>query len=179
MGQPASLLCGSLCGGGVGEGTVLLPGFWRLAWHCPHFQSFHLLPIVTSTPLAVALVVVPRVGGFAYVLGVWEPFKWTVLRDWQFILLPHPPLFFIARNYKGLFSQRQNPGLHSLAWGWDCLLPRHSSCFLSPPHECGMAHSTCLASTPTVHLSAPSPPLLPIWMNMTSLAPWLSDFHTV
>ena len=86
-----------------------------------------LSPHVTGAPLAVALVVVPRVGGFAYVLGVWEPFKWTVLRDWQFILLPHPPLVFIARNYKGLFSQRQNPGLHSLAWGYGHLLPRYPS----------------------------------------------------
>ena len=25
----------------------------------------------------------------------------------------------------------------------------------------------------------PSPPLLPVWMNGSSLAPWLSDFHTV
>ena len=25
----------------------------------------------------------------------------------------------------------------------------------------------------------PSPPLLPVWMNVSSLTPWLSDFHTV
>ena len=25
----------------------------------------------------------------------------------------------------------------------------------------------------------PSPPLLPVWMNVSSLSPWLSDFHTV
>ena len=25
----------------------------------------------------------------------------------------------------------------------------------------------------------PSAPLLPVWMNVSSLAPWLSDFHTV
>ena len=25
----------------------------------------------------------------------------------------------------------------------------------------------------------PSPPLLPVWMNISSLSPWLSDFHTV
>ena len=24
-----------------------------------------------------------------------------------------------------------------------------------------------------------SPPLLPVWMNVSSLSPWLSDFHTV
>ena len=25
----------------------------------------------------------------------------------------------------------------------------------------------------------PSPPLLPVWINVSSLTPWLSDFHTV
>ena len=25
----------------------------------------------------------------------------------------------------------------------------------------------------------PSPPLLPVWMNVSSLSPWLSDFHTL
>ena len=27
--------------------------------------------------------------------------------------------------------------------------------------------------------SCPSPPLLQVWMNVSSLSPWLSDFHTV
>ena len=27
--------------------------------------------------------------------------------------------------------------------------------------------------------SCPSPPLLLVWMNVSSLSPWLSDFHTV
>ena len=27
--------------------------------------------------------------------------------------------------------------------------------------------------------SCPSPPLLPVWMGVSSLTPWLSDFHTV
>ena len=37
------------------------------------------------------------------------------------------------------------------------LLPRSESC---PP-------------------GCPSPPLLPVWMNVSSLSPWLWDFHTV
>ena len=28
-------------------------------------------------------------------------------------------------------------------------------------------------------LGCPSPSLLPVWMNVSSLSPWLSDFHTV
>ena len=34
----------------------------------------------------------------------------------------------------------------------------------------------CHKSSPP---NCPSPPLLPIWMNVSSLSPWLSDFHTV
>ena len=30
-----------------------------------------------------------------------------------------------------------------------------------------------------LHPSCPSPPLLPVWLNVFSLTPWLSDFHTV
>ena len=30
-----------------------------------------------------------------------------------------------------------------------------------------------------LHPDCPSLPLLPIWMNVSSLIPWLSDFHTV
>ena len=33
----------------------------------------------------------------------------------------------------------------------------------------------CKSSLP----SCLSPPLLPVWINVSSLAPWLSDFHTV
>ena len=30
-----------------------------------------------------------------------------------------------------------------------------------------------------LHPGCPSSPLLPVWMNVCSLNPWLSDFHTV
>ena len=36
----------------------------------------------------------------------------------------------------------------------------------------------CLAVSP-LHPSCPSLPLLPVWMNVSSLSPWLLDFHTV
>ena len=38
--------------------------------------------------------------------------------------------------------------------------------------------SSRLATCP-LHPGFPSPPLLPIWMNVSSLTPWLSDFHAV
>ena len=42
---------------------------------------------------------------------------------------------------------------------WDC--PLHQPCLKSSPPSC------------------PSLPLLPVWMNVSSLTPWLSVFHTV
>ena len=45
-----------------------------------------------------------------------------------------------------------------------------SSCRLarSPPGKLPVCLPSCL-----------SPPLLPVWMNVSSLTPWLLDFHTV
>ena len=44
-------------------------------------------------------------------------------------------------------------------------------------HLAGSA-SHLLAVSP-VHTGCPCPPLLPVWMNVSSLSPSLSDFHTV
>ena len=44
---------------------------------------------------------------------------------------------------------------------WDC--PLHQ-----PPPQWESSLPSCL-----------SPPLLPVWMNVSSLGPWLSDFHTI
>ena len=54
------------------------------------------------------------------------------------------------------------------------VLPHLSAC------KCGIISSASsrLAASP-VHPSCPSAPLLPVWMNVSSLTPWLSDFHTV
>ena len=50
-----------------------------------------------------------------------------------------------------------------------------------PAHVCStIRHSGSrrLASSP-VHPGCQSPPLLPVWTNVSSLFPWLSDFHAV
>ena len=54
---------------------------------------------------------------------------------------------------------------------WDCLLRQPPPC----PHR---SSSHCLAACP-LYPSCPSLPLQPVWMNVSSLTPWLSDFHTV
>ena len=66
-------------------------------------------------------------------------------------------------------------------WGHrGCQPPPSGVCQLQP----GLPHSTichlrrCLAVSP-LRPSCPSPPLLPVWMNVSSLSPWFSDFHTV
>ena len=69
-----------------------------------------------------------------------------------------------------------------------CSVARSTSCCLArqlqlcPPcstirHLVGSA-SRHLASSPLCP-GCPSPHLLPVWMNVSSLSPWLSDFHTV
>ena len=69
-----------------------------------------------------------------------------------------------------------------------------SVCSLDVPpslsaRECETTRSTCCPLHHPIHqllpchessvLHCPSPPLLPVWMNVSSLTPWLSDFHTV
>ena len=168
--------------GGVREETMPL----RFVCHSAHFQSVHHLPICHWHPLASTWVETPRVNGYAFFLGPCGFFKWTLPTDQQFILPPQLPLVFTANSYKALFFQHWNPGLHCLAWVWDWLLPRYPSWFY-PPHM-NMGLHVLLAPSPTplcclhtkfsgprLHRSTPST----IWVNITSLNPWLLDFNTV
>ena len=75
--------------------------------------------------------------------------------------------------------------IYTRMWGRRvCQPPPCRVCKLQP----GLLHSTIrhLAGSSSHHLAlsplcpgCPSPPLLPVWMNVSSLFPWLSDFHTV
>ena len=61
---------------------------------------------------------------------------------------------------------------------WSVWLPSVSS-----PFVCTQMWDHLLHQPPPCCLSSPpcclSPPLLPVWLNVSSLCPWLSDFHTV
>ena len=67
-----------------------------------------------------------------------------------------------------------------------CFAPECSSWFICTPiwdhplHQLPPCHillpPPCLKTSPP---RCPSPPLLPVWMNVSSLTPWWSDFHTV
>ena len=61
--------------------------------------------------------------------------------------------------------------------GWEYLLCQQPPCPVCKPPPClpwSSSHIFQESSPP----GFPSPPLLPIWMNVSSLTPSLSDFHT-
>ena len=127
MGQPISLLCGSVWredSERVQCHYLASGGFPSTHPISNHFTCF---PCATGTLPAVALVVNLRMGGFAYTLSLCVPFKWTFLKNLQFLLLLPPPLDFTTRSYGDLSFQCWNPRLCSLSWGWDPLLPRYPS----------------------------------------------------
>ena len=101
------------------------------------------------------------------------PLQQTLLWDWEFLMLPHPPQVFIARGFEALF-----PALEPwVVWSHSPVVPP-SWC------QCGTTWSTSFCfihpacQLPPRSPSCPSPSLLPAWMNV-SLTPWLLDFHAV
>ena len=94
----------------------------------------------------------------------------------------------------GSFSHHHNPhrcfqsrGFISPGWNrglWVCLTPQ----LFLPVYLHINVGPSCLQATaspgpPATALSSlpgcPSPPFLQVWMNVSSLTPWLSDFHIV
>ena len=113
-----------------------------------------------------------RVGGFVYILAPCGSLQQTLLWGWESLPLPQPPRNFSLRFW-GFCFPCWIPRLHGLSHS--LVVPHNlSSC------ECGTTWSVshCLISH-LLHPSLPSSPLLPIWINVSSLTPWLSDFHTV
>ena len=65
----------------------------------------------------------------------------------------------------------------------ECGAARSASCSLACPIHSTIRHlagsaSLHLAGSP-LHPGCASLPLLPVWINVSSLSPWLSDFHVV
>ena len=95
------------------------------------------------------------------------------------LLPPQPPRVFSIRGLRLYFPPLE-------PWVVGCVTQSTSCCLtvqlqLCPPpstiHHLPGSASCRLAVSPLCP-GCPSPPLLPVWMNV-SLSPWLSDFHTV
>ena len=99
-----------------------LPGTHFISSHFTHFSY------VTGVPPAAVLVVVPRVGGFAYALG--SPEKLAV-----FSATPIPARF-IARSYEALFFPVLEPWAARSGLGLGFLADKVSPWFFSTMREC-------------------------------------------
>ena len=175
-----------MCRGKVREGTMLLEpcqGSGALPGICPLSSHFTHFPFVTRTLLSAALVMIPRVSGFVWVLGPCSHFKWTLLRNCKFLPYPNHHWFLqpeVVRLYL--------PGPGTLG----CTVWSGAGIAGSPgiPPNSYQTHKIFInfmnvgvPVLPLLSLHAASHPLctgtlslplLPIWMNVASLKPWLS-----
>ena len=103
QGNPLHCFMALYVGEGLEKGQCHYLAAGGLLSTCSATSLFTHFLDMTGAPLAVAVVLVPRVGDFANVVGLFGPFKWTLLRDWQFLPLLQPPLVFTARSYEVLF----------------------------------------------------------------------------
>ena len=167
------LSCGIVCRGGVHEGTV------PLALPSAGFQSLPLLSTIKLGPSGAH----SQVGEFVYILESCGSLQWTLLWGWEFLPLPPQPA--------EVFSVRGSEALFPRAGTLGCTVYIIPQLFL-PVY----AHAKVgLPSPPAATLPCPvlqplpcqewsphsclSLPLLQVWMNVSSLNPWLSNFHTV
>ena len=151
------------------------------------FQSLPPLPTIKLGPSGAD----SWVGRLVHALGPCGSLQRTLLWGWEFLpLLPQPPQVSSIRGLRLYF-----PALEPLV-AWSASLPHCSSRFIYArmwghgvsqllhcmPHStiCHLAGSTSrrLAASP-LHPGCPFAPLLPVWMSVSSLSPWLSDFHAV
>ena len=154
--------CHSVCGGGVPEGTMLL------AQLSAGFQSLPPLPTSKLGPSGAD----SQMGGLVYVLGPCGSLQQLSCEAGSFSCHHN-----LHRCFQSEVLRLYFPTLEPWV-AWSVSLP--SCCSWLSAGKCGTAQSftCCLAARPL------SPgflclPLLPVWMNVSSLTPWLSDFLTV
>ena len=172
--------------GGATQVTVLWCCMWGrdpkgnmpLAHLLASFQSFPLLPTrKLGPPTADSLV-----SGFVYILRTRGSLQVTLLWGWEFLPLLQPPQIFTNRGFEAFFSYAGTLGCR------DCLAPHlflpvylHANVRIpslpatTSPAGSSSRHPTRCPLCP----SCPSPHLLPVWMNVSSITPWVSGFHTL
>ena len=164
------LCCGTVCGEGVQEGMV---------W--PTQQSLASSPIPHSPQANWALLVlIPRCVVCVHSRTLWVPPMSSPVRLGVSPDTATPHRFFQSEVLSLYFPTLEPWVVQSVS------LPSHSSWFtrtqmwdllvLQPPPRLVCQLPPCCESSPPSYLSLP---LLPVWMNVSSLTPWLSDFHTV
>ena len=143
------------------------------------FQSLPLLPTVTVGLSGAA----SRVGGFVYVLGPCGSLQGTLPWGWEFLPLlgvSQPPQVFSISGLRFLFPHMERWVVWSVTRSTSCCLAGQLQ--LCPPPLHNLPPSWLCQLPPCTESSLPGcppPPVLPVWMNVSSLSPWLSDFHTV
>ena len=101
-----------------------------------------------------------------YILGPCGSLQQAVLQGWEFLPPPQVPQVFTVKGIEAFFPCAGTLGCTV------CLAPQ---LFLSIYLHTDVGPPSLPATTLTCILSAPPP----VWMNASSLTPWLSDFHTV
>ena len=94
----------------------------------------------------------------------------------------NPHKFLSVRGFEALFPCDGTLGC-VVCLAPQLFLPVYSHANVGPPGPPAATlftlSSSCRLATSPLHPGCPSLPLLPVWMNVSSLTPWLSDFHTV
>ena len=148
---------------------------------CHTFSHFPHFPQANSALSDAALVLISHMGG----LVVRSRTLWAPSTDSPVRLAVFPaaiPTCFYRQMFSNFLLQSWNPGLCGLSGSpifppglsgceWDC--PIHQ------PPPCPPSLSAATLFTGPHHLGCPPPPLLPVWMNVSSLTPWLSDFYSL
>ena len=93
VGQPTLLCCGTVCWGGIREGTKLL------TQSLPHVRSLLVIP-TSKLGTSVASF---HVGGFVYILGPCGSLQQTILWGWEFLPPLYPTGFYSQRFWGFLF----------------------------------------------------------------------------
>ena len=173
------------CGGRTWRGDSAATWFLEVCQLSPSFlpisSNFIFSSYDTDDLPAIVLMLNPTVYGSVYVLSSCGPFKMSLLKIQQFLLLPQLPLVFIARNYGDLSSWSWNTGC--VVWpvaGIPCSWGIPPDFYL-PHMNVGPHFLMLLCTAPRLCASSPVSmdlPLLPVWMNVASFNPWLSEFHT-
>ena len=136
-------------------------------------QSFTLIPAIKLGPSGAG----SRVGGLVHALGPCGSLQRPLLCGWEsLLLLPQPPRAFSIRGLRLYFPELE-------PWvAWSASLPTVCRVYLCAnvgPRGLLLprwSHTPPVSVAPQPHESSPprcpSPPLLPVWMNVYFLFPW-------